>query len=42
MREQYDAFAVLLGKEGLNMNWTFDSLFSYMKKVANRFHIYVS
>ena len=32
-RGQYDAFARLLSEEDADMNWNFDSLFAYMKKV---------
>ncbi|KAL5495897.1 hypothetical protein ACEPAI_1361 [Sanghuangporus weigelae] len=32
MKAQYDALSQLLGEEGSDMNWNFDSLFSYMKK----------
>ncbi|KAL5495905.1 hypothetical protein ACEPAI_1369 [Sanghuangporus weigelae] len=32
MKAQYDAFSQLLGEEDSDMNWNFDSLFSYMKK----------
>ncbi|EJC97364.1 glucose oxidase [Fomitiporia mediterranea MF3/22] len=32
MKEQYDAFAQLLGEEDASLNWNFDSLFEYMKK----------
>ena len=34
MKEQYDAFGQLLDDE--SMNWNFDSLFSYMKKVGSK------
>ncbi|KAL5534916.1 hypothetical protein ACEPAF_3006 [Sanghuangporus sanghuang] len=32
MKAQYDALSQLLGEEDSDMNWNFDSLFSYMKK----------
>ena len=33
MKEQYDALSQLLTEEEAGLNWNFDSLFSYMKKV---------